>query len=163
MKLKFILVPLAVLGFVVGSYADDVTWVTPSDNVCVSNGGKIDEKGICEANWENAKNICYSSGGKLPTMSELNQVLIDCKGISVDSSSLNKPMSKNIKNEYYQSCYKKQGFVNFEDYDYTSFYWSSTVHPSVSSLAYEIQFYYGLWGSQPMSYEHYVRCVKSKN
>jgi len=87
-------------------------WITPKNSVCRSNGGEIDEDGVCESNWENAKKICSASGGHLPTIDVLKQVVVDCGGRTVEADSLNAldKYSKNSKNTSYQSCYKEKGF-----------------------------------------------------
>ena len=161
MKLKFLLVPLAVLGLAVGSYADcskdeilklidkgfskseikgicnkseskpkGLSWVTPSDKTCKANGGKIDEDGICEAKWMEAKDICRASGGRLPDRYELKQVIVDCGG-TVDDSINNKA------NSAYQSCYKRKGFSS------SNGYWSSSTVKGDEVNAWFVLFNYG--------------------
>ena len=150
------LVPLAVLGFVVGSYADcskdeifklldkgyskaevdgicgkskkksSSKWITPTNSVCKSNGGNINKDNVCEANWRNAKNICSVNGGRLATYNELKKVILDCGGIINDN--------KNIR---YKSCFEKKGFVANNDY------WSSTTDALYNSSAWGLFFYGG--------------------
>lgn len=88
-------------------------WITPTNTVCQRNGGKINSRGVCTAKWSDAKNICHSMGGKLPTLSELEKVVVDCGGIH-EKGALNQ------SNSLYKSCYKKIGFGS-------DFYWSSKI------------------------------------
>jgi uncharacterized caspase-like protein len=37
-------------------------WIKPTNSVCEANGGEL-YKGVCQANWKNAKKICSASGG----------------------------------------------------------------------------------------------------
>lgn len=78
-------------------------WITPSDNICRSNGGKVYDDG-CRATWKEANKICGVSGGRLPTIDELKKVVTDCGG-KIDE------YAKNEDNLEYQSCYKSKGFV----------------------------------------------------
>jgi hypothetical protein len=101
MKLKFVLVPLVVLGFAVGSYADcskdeimklldkgysksevdgvcgksakktDLVWGKPNSKTCIANGGKMSE-GVCTSTWSVANNICSVLNGQLPNIYELS-------------------------------------------------------------------------------------------
>ena len=178
MKLKFVLVPLAVFGLVVGSYAncskDDILklidkgftkteingicgksekktslkWITPSNKTCMSYGGKI-KKGVCEASWSTAKDICSASGGRLPSVYELKKVIVDCGGTIDDSDN-------NEKNFVYQNCYKQKGFSS----SYNN-YWSSTGNGSGTSYAWGVNFVDGYTDSGDKSYNNYVRCVRA--
>ena len=105
MKLKFMLVPLAVFGLAVGSYAGDVTWVTPSNKVCLANGGQISKEGICRADSINSKNICRALGTRLPTIYELRKVVTGCGGV-IDKYDENKA------NSSYISCFTRKGFIS---------------------------------------------------
>ncbi|CAA6813843.1 MAG: Unknown protein [uncultured Sulfurovum sp.] len=81
MKLKFVLVPVMILGLSIGSYAEETKWITSSKKVCVGYGGKINNEGVCKAKWLDAEDICRASGGRLPSRYELKKVLVDCGGI----------------------------------------------------------------------------------
>jgi hypothetical protein len=79
-------------------------WTTPTNRVCIDNGGEIFKNGTCIAEWSVAKKICHISKGKLPSIEELKKVVIDCTG---EINNGNKTKSKrNEKNSKYQSCYK---------------------------------------------------------
>jgi len=100
-------------------------WLKPSDGVCKANGGKL-YKGVCQANWENAKKICSASGGKLPSRADLKKVVVDCGGI-VNSNFFGKDAEKNRKNSSYQSCYKQKGFSD------NDWYWTREAKDSSSA------------------------------
>jgi len=172
MKLKFVLVPLVVLGFAVGSYADcskdevkemikkgisssvinsacgksQSKWITPSYTICKSNGGTVNYHS-CKATWVNAKNICSASGGRLATIDELKKVVTDCGG------TIGK-FDRNIENTSYQTCYKGKGFV-------FSGYWSSTRFVGVGNNIWIISLYNGNVGENSQ-YDNdvYVRCIR---
>jgi len=170
MKLKFVLIPLVILGLSVGSYADcskdevlklldkgysksevdgicgkksQSKWITPSKSVCVANGGKI-SKGICEASWSNAKEVCHASSGRLPSSKELEKVVTDC-GVNIDDSK------NNIKDSSYQSCYQGEGFSPY-------YYWSSITD---NSNALMINFYTSIGAFTTKKSRHYVRCIRN--
>ena len=176
MKLKFVLVLLAVLGFAVGSYADcskddiiklidkgftkteingicgksekktSLKWITPSNKTCMSYGGKI-KKGVCEASWSTAKDICSASSGRLPSIYELKKVVVDCGGTIDD-------FDNNEKNFVYQNCYKQKGFKSL-------FYWSSATYASNTSLAWGVYFGHGDTYGNRKSDNFNVRCVRA--
>jgi len=176
MKLKFVLVPLAVLGFAVGSYADcskdeilklidkgftkteikgiceksekktSLKWITPSKKTCNSYGAKI-EDGVCTANWLTAKDICSASSGRLPSVYELKKVVVDCGGTINDTDN-------NQKNSLYYDCYKQEGFTSGN-------YWSSTTLASLTNYAWYVYFYTGYTYSHYKSYGANVRCVRA--
>ena len=107
MKLKLILTLLVT--FMVGSYAECIKsdyikyidiglsknqiksicdintnnkktqWITVSKSKCVTDKGKL-KKGVCNADWDTAKSICSGVGGRLPTIAELQKVLLIVKG-----------------------------------------------------------------------------------
>ncbi|SFV70213.1 hypothetical protein MNB_SV-13-244 [hydrothermal vent metagenome] len=128
-------------------------WITPSDSVCKANGGRIDEYGICEANWKNAKKICRASGGTLPSKEVLGEVVTDCGGLLNDWES--KKMKKNGNNSNYQSCYKNKGFSDFYSY------WSSTSISSSNDYAWIVYVYSGAQYSYDKVNSVYVRCVRA--
>ena len=142
MKLKFVLVPLAVLGFAVGSYADcskdeikemikkgisssvinsacgkkESKWITPSYTICKSNGGTV-KNGVCKANWSNAKKICELKGYRLPTIDDFRNIVSSCRGVYNPKNRVS--WDKNKHNTFYQNCYKEYGFQ-------AEYYWSRT-------------------------------------
>jgi len=106
-------------------------WITPSNSVCKANGGKI-YKGVCQANWKNAKKICSQSGGQLPSRVDFHNVITACGGIA--DADNNKQWNKNIKNSSYQSCYKQKGFSD------NDWYWTREIYEKDSSLAWSVYF-----------------------
>jgi len=124
-----------------------IEYITPSDNLCKSKGGEMDDKGVCKANWENAQKICSASGGRLPTIEELRGVVSGCGGV-IDKGSKNKASTT------YQSCHKELGY---SDLDY---YWSSSPYVSDSSEAWYVFFKSGFDGWDDKSYAYLVRCVQ---
>jgi len=129
------------------SYDSDDKWVTPSDSVCRSNGGKVDNNG-CYSKWEEAKIICQVMNSRLATIEEFIKTKIDCGGkIGIEYQD------KNKENSFYQSCYKQKGFTS-------GVYWSysSIVNGELDPFGF---FYYNDY------WEHgnnifYVRCIKTK-
>ena len=124
-----------------------LSWVTPSDKTCKANGGKIDEDGICEAKWMEAKDICRASDGRLPDRYELKKVIVDCGGIANDYDN-------NKANSAYQSCYKRKGFSSSNNY------WSSSTFKGYEYAAWVIYFGNGDVGGDSKDYNDYVRCVR---
>jgi hypothetical protein len=121
-------------------------WITPKNTTCRSKGGKL-YKGVCEANWQNAKAICRASGGRLPQISELKKVITDCGGaVNADEENRGDPN--------YQSCYKRKGFIS-------SNYWSSSTYASYTNNAWYVYFYNGYTDSNYKDYSLYVRCVRA--
>lgn len=118
-------------------------WLKPTNSVCEANGGKL-YKGVCQANWKNAKKICSASGGSLPTIDDLRKVVTDCGGVIDDYTN-------NINNSNYQTCYKQKGFTS-------SWYWSSTEEDS--SYAWRVLFDGGfdLWNLKAVN--NYALCVR---
>ena len=129
-------------------------WIKPTNSVCEANGGKIDEHGVCQANWKNATKICSASGGSLPSIDDLKKVVRDCGGI-LNSNWRGEDLGKNIGNTSYQSCYKKRGF--FASY----YYWSSTTHARNSSVAWIVTFGKGNQYNGGKDSNYYVRCVRA--
>jgi len=121
-------------------------WVSPTEDVCTSNGGKFDN-GICEADWQNAKSICQASGARLPTIDELQRVVTSCGGVVDDHAN-------NENDPDYQSCYKRRGFDK-------GWYWSSTEYNNISSYAWIVYFYYGDVNGYDKGYNIYPRCVRA--
>ena len=128
-------------------------WITPSDSVCKANEGRIDEYGICKASWKNAKKICRASGGTLPSKEVLGEVVSDCGGLL--SLFDFKKMNKNGKNSNYQSCYKRKGFSDSDDY------WSSTSSSDYNEYAWVVGFYSGGQSNSHKGNNFYVRCVRT--
>ena len=156
MKLKFVLVPLIILGFSMGSYADGSKdekskWITPTQKVCNTNGGKMDGD-TCTANWSDAKNICSASGGRLPSIDELKKIVTDCGGEIEDDNEAE--WMRNQNNSSYQSCYKEKGFTS-------DGYWSSLIYSSYIGPAWFIVFNNGHTDFYFKSTNFGVRCMKT--
>lgn len=84
---------------------------TPSAKQCLNNGGEVLHDGDCLARWKEAQQICKAMDRKLPTLAQVNKVVKDCKGV-IDSGDTTH--RENGDNEYYQACYKNQGFDSYE-------------------------------------------------
>jgi len=177
MKLKFMLLPLAVFGLVVGSYADcskdeiikliDKGYSkTEINGICGKSEPKKEKSKwisptqkvckahggkmdgyTCEANWSNAKDICSASGGRLATIDELKKVVTDCGGIIDDDGS-------NRADSVYQDCYKKKGFNSSE------YYWSASTTASNTGVVWVVYFGNGSDDDHHKSNSYYVRCVR---
>ena len=177
MKLKFVLVPLAVLGFAVGSYADcskdDILKLidkgftkTEINGICGKSESKKEKSKwisptqkvckanggkmngyTCTANWSDAKDICSASGGSLPSIEVLKKVVIDCGGTINDDDN-------NEVDAVYQDCYKNKGFIS-------TYYWSSTTHASYTNNAWDVYFSDGYMSYNPKSSKFNVRCVRA--
>ena len=126
-------------------------WITPSNSTCRSKGGKL-YKGICQANWQQAKSICRASGGRLPTKNELISVISECGGNTANSYSAH---TENKEDPNYQSCYKQKGFSA------SNYYWSSTTYAGSSSYAWNVDFDGGYQSNGSRSNSLYVRCVRA--
>ena len=128
MKLKFVLVPLVVLGVIGGcsspkkSIQNNGKWITPSNSVFKNNGGEI-FRNVPIANWENAKKICSASGGHLPSIDELIKVVTDCGGVpNTNGNGRYYP----ITSSSYENCLKRKGFNSYDMFRY----WSKTTNSS---------------------------------
>ena len=133
------------------SSSSNSKWITSSNSVCKSHGGKVDSDG-CRANWENAKEICSASGGSLPRIEVLKGVITDCGGeVTTDRGTI---WDTNAANSSYQSCYKEKGFTS-------GYYWSSTIHASNTNHAWYVLFYGGYTHSYGKSGNNHVRCVRA--
>ena len=128
-------------------------WIKPTNSVCIANGGEL-YKGVCRANWKNAKKICSASGGKLPNIDDLKKVIVDCGGLFTtkdDDKNWDSLSDKNMVNKSYRACYKQKGFNNW-------FYW--TRDEKDSSYAWRVVFYYGFDDLHSKSNGNYVLCVR---
>jgi hypothetical protein len=123
-------------------------WITPTNATCRRKGGKL-FKGICKANWQQAKNICRASGGRLPSKSELIQVISDCGGYR---SNIETGYSANPGDLNYHSCYKRKGFASYS-------YWSSTTDDGYAAYVINFGIGYQLHYSHG-NYDKSVRCVR---
>jgi hypothetical protein len=126
-------------------------WITPTNSTCTNNGGKL-YKGVCSANWENAKKICSASGGQLPSRADLKKVVVDCGGsfTTYGNKDWDSLTDKNIANKAYQSCYKEKGF--------NGWYW--TREEKDSSIAWGVYFGGGndFWSNK--SFDNSALCVR---
>ncbi len=125
-------------------------WLKPTNRVCEANGGKL-YKGVCKANWKNAKKICSASGGKLPSRADLKKVVVDCGGI-VNSNWHGIDATKNNNNTSYQSCYKEKDFSD------NNYYW--TREEKDSSSAWGVLFDLGDDRWHNKSFHGYALCVR---
>ncbi len=127
-------------------------WIKPTNSVCRANGGKL-YKGVCQANWKNAKKICSASGGQLPSRDDFHKVITDCGGIADANSD---EWDKNRNNNHYQSCYKEKGF---------SSWWYWTREAKYSSDAWNLGFKVGTdgWGSKSVKIFGVVCSVEESN
>jgi len=127
-------------------------WITPSNSTCRSEGGIL-HKGICNTNWQRAKNICGASGGRLPSVQELIKVVTDCGG-----NKANLLISAQIENREdlnYQACYQRKGFIASDNY------WSSSTDATNSNYAWLVAFDMGARYYNSKSDYGCVRCVKN--
>jgi len=128
-------------------------WLDPTESVCYDGGGVINVKGVCLANWENAKKICRTSGGVLPTIEMLEKVVTDCGGVIDD-------VYGNSENLDYQACYKREGFFSSPSY------WSSTTYqdPYINNDLYALIIYFDDGDEsdsvKTFDYENGFRCAK---
>jgi len=124
----------------------ELTFITPSHQICVDNGGKMNSDG-CSANWENAKSICNKSNARLISSEELKQVLIDCGAIINE-------YDKNVANFSYRSCHKKKGFES-------NYYWSNLgLINHNNDSATNVNFGGAMIGTSKRSSNLFVRCVE---
>jgi len=128
-------------------------WLKPSDGVCRANSGKL-YKGVCLANWKNAKKICSASGGQLPSRDDLKKVVVDCGGsfVTYGNKDWDSLTNKNIANKSYKACYKEKGF--------SSWYW--TREEEDSSFAWFVNFKNGYDNWLPKTGIGYVLCVSGQ-
>jgi len=153
-KLKNIGMSLA-LASVISILGASDKWITPTNKICKTNGGYMDEYG-CKATRIDAKKICTAAGGRMPTIKELEKVVSDCGGKNVNSESSddwNSITDKNRANKSYQACYKKKGFT----YDYLS---SSSYGDGIS--IWNIGFDFGGTYLYNQYLSMWIRCIKVK-
>ena len=120
-------------------------WLKISKVDCLSQGGKIVKKSICEANWKKALKICSKVGGKLPTLQILKHTVTSCGG-----------EVENFGNAYckkYHATYKEKGFSN-------KIYWSTTEHEKLSRFAWVLYFYNGTTSYYSKQRNYSVACMK---
>jgi len=171
MKLRFLLVPLAVFSLAVGSYADcsknEILKLidkgfskTEIDEICGKSEGKKEESKWFTPiyklfTWKEAKQICRDNGGRLPTIEELKEVVVDCGGINTTSSDKDwkNITDKNIVNKVYQSAYKNKGFSS-------NGYWSSSTFKGEEDDVWVVIFLHGIVVGSRKDNTTYVRCVR---
>jgi len=185
MKLKFMLVPLAVLGFVVGSYADcskdeilkflDKGYSkTEVDGICGKNESKKEEltwitpsdkickanggeigKHGCKAEWLKAEDICHASGGELPTIEELKKLVADCGGINTTYDD------KDWYSVTDKNIANKSYQACYKEKGLSpNLYWSSSTIKGYEYNAWVLFFYYGGVYGYNKGHNHYVSCVR---
>lgn len=125
-------------------------WKLPSNRVCLANSGKV-IKGVCSANWSNAIKICKENDGRLPTLEELEGIVLSCGGELKDDNKAEK--KRNIENSSYQFCYKKKNFTS-------GIYWSSSFDADFAHYIWLIEFANGSVCANTKKYKYNVRCVK---
>jgi len=138
MKLKFVLVPLVVLGFTVGSYAD-------GENISIIDGLKYENQSfIKEYTWKKAVTHCerMKLGGynnwRLPRKDELEKLLTEDKNRGY---YIQKKFANNINGEKY------------------AFFWTSTEAKKNSSEVWYISMKSGSGGWSDKTNGCYVMCV----
>jgi len=142
--MKFILVPLAVLGLAVGSYAD----CSKDETLKLIDKGfsKSEINGICNKSESKPKGliwvtpsdrVCKANGGKIDKHGICDAHWMEAKDICrasggrlpdryelkkviVDCGGTVDDYTNNKANSAYQSCYKRKGFSSSYDY------WSSS-------------------------------------
>ena len=122
---------------------DNSKWISPTKNICESNGGKLNKQGVCKANWENARKICRISGGVLPSEEILKRTIINCGGTPSDESG-SKQTKNNKNNKNYQFCMKNKGF-------YLDMYWISLISAN-KRTAWHIDIEQGFVNAHPPTY-----------
>ena len=125
-------------------------WKTPSRKICIENGGAV-HKGVCFANWLDALKICKKSNKRLPTIKELEGVIMGCGGELKEDNEAEK--KRNIENSAYQTCYKKAQFA-------PGLYWSSSYDEDFSHYIWIADFQDGSIGANLKKYKYYIQCVQ---
>jgi hypothetical protein len=138
------------------SRSSGLKWLDVSSSTCERYGGKMYEGG-CKADWHEANKICSSMSARLPSVNELNAVTKTCGGTPTrfGSDDWYSITDKNIANSFYQSCYKRKGF---SDYDY---YWSSTSISGGTDGAWLVFFSNGYVNDYYKDDNGYLRCVRA--
>ncbi|MFK5975102.1 MAG: hypothetical protein QM493_01220 [Sulfurovum sp.] len=129
----------------VSAYGMESIWITPTDKICIDNGGNIEEK-LCVSRWEEAKKICKASEGVLPPLDILKSVITKCTGIIDDRNA-------NQNNVKYSKCYKEKGFSMYA-------YWSDRTNEENENDAWYVGFFYGSLYEFNKKHFNYVRCLK---
>jgi hypothetical protein len=133
----------------------NIKWLDVSSSTCKRHGGNMD-KGVCVADWQEAKKICSDMSARLPTIDELKAVPKICGGTLAMYSDENwdSIVSKNINNSSYKSCYNRKGFSDKD------LYWSSTSFSGDTNYAWVVHIggvvYYGYKDKNA-----YLRCVRA--
>jgi len=125
-------------------------WDIPSNKICILNGGKIN-RGVCSATWLNAIKICKKSLGRLPTLNELEGIVMGCGGKLKDDTKAEK--KKNSLNTLYQTCYKNKKFTS-------ATYWSSSYEEDFAHYIWLVEFNNGSVGAGLRTYDYNVKCVR---
>ena len=156
MKIKFMLVPLVVLGLIVVGCSDEKKVVEKKKEPIVDINSKWFTLTSNELTWKKAKQFCESNGGRLPTISELKEVIKDCEGVVVnyDDNDWDNLTNTNIANQFYQSCYKRKGFSS------NTYYWSSTFVNDFRGYVWFVFFKDGDVNARDKDYNNYFRCIK---
>jgi len=178
MKLKFLLVPLAVLGLAVGSYAS-----CSKDEILklIDKGfSKSEIKGICGKSESKPKGLswitpsdktCKANGGKIDGNGICEAHWMEAKDICrasggrlpdryelkkviVDCGGTANDFDNNKANSAYKSCYKRKGFSS------SYYYWSSSTFLGDENDAWIVYFHNGDVYKGHKDTNYYVRCVR---
>ncbi len=125
-------------------------WETPSREICISNGGKV-HNSVCSASWSDALKICKNSHKRLPTIKELEGVIMGCGGELKEDNKAEK--KRNTKNSAYQACYKKAKFTS-------GLYWSSSYDEDFAHYIWIVDFEDGSIGANLKKYTYNIQCVQ---
>ncbi len=167
MKIKFILMLLALLGLSVVGCSDEEKVVDKKKEsvVDIKKEEVASSKSTREIEWffptnsqlkwEKAKELCENNSGRLPTIEELKKVVVDCGGIvtKVSKEGL-KIINQNRANKVYQSCYESRGFGSHS-------YWSSTRYAGNIYDAWYIDFDSGTKNGSFKYTKVYIGCVRA--
>ena len=184
MKLRFMLIPLAVLGLAVGSYADankeeilkSTDKVLIKTKTKISEGSEKSEPKKKKSKWiDPTQKVCKANGGKMSSNSSFcianwsnakdicsasggRLVTVDeLKKIVTDCGGKINDYNKNQQDSLYTDCYKKKGFSDSSDY------WSSSNFVGEEKKsAWFVGFYNGVVNRDTKDNGFYVRCVRDK-
>jgi hypothetical protein len=125
-------------------------WKMPSKKNCILNGGKI-KNGVCSSNWSDAMKICKKDAGRVPTLKELEGLVMGCGGELKDDNKAEQ--KRNIENSEYQACYKNKEFIS-------DLYWSSSFDADFAHYIWLVDFSDGSISANIKKYKYNIQCVK---
>ncbi len=161
------------------------TWINPSAQACIANGGKINAKGICESNLlKEAKAICKSEGNDVPTIEQIIKFSSECGAVPVPYkgkkskffSYIQSQRNKNTNNQAYQQCIESQGINVLHPYiTKTAIHITKSILPGYKVRTFrfrsadvndEFEFtknnFYKQMEHKPTTYPKYIICIKEK-